>query len=285
MVPGARRLVSAAAVPKLAWGRAVQGTSPTQLRKIRAVTARTLGIRKPGGCCTVAYECSVGRCLDPAFQYPLEQIMELLRVWASTPMVRQGAALGLMHAASRVVSAGERRWQQVTGPMTAILATLGDLGWKFVGGDHGQRWRDPSEALWDLDPAEPAMLGQLHARMVDSLEQHRWQLASRHWQGRGIEKCVDMTSMRRSLPPCSLGLRGVHCLSTLRSRRRRRLPLDLGLQEMRAGVCSESHTRHQEIVPFGTHISLCGLSSIELCCTVLSALSLAARSICTMLRV
>ena len=110
-------------------------------------------------------------------------VCRLVETWAMliTPGTLRRMTGAWQKAVSRITQAPEnRRWGQVKGPTTAVIATLLDYHWEVDPADPF-RWRSPCGGdTWELrlDPAEPVPDIQPFAEEVEaSVRAATWQRA------------------------------------------------------------------------------------------------------------
>ena len=114
--------------PQATWGHAAQGLAPTALRRLRAQVAGMSGCKYPGGCASTAIRLTYSEDMDPFIFGRLQLFKEWLflvramgaqmravtRAWARTVATLRGAP---------------RPWQRVMGTISAVVASLLELGW------------------------------------------------------------------------------------------------------------------------------------------------------------
>ena len=84
------------------------------------------------------------------------------------------------------------RWKRVTGPASACIATLHDIGWQA---DSMKQWVDPAGHTWFLDYKDPCLPAQIVDVVRQSITNRTWSLqASMHHHAKGIDGGIDLSS-------------------------------------------------------------------------------------------
>ena len=145
-----RRLVSIGIKPR-AWGLAAMGCSPTMAKTLRGSIIKGLGIRKAGGCATMALATHGYSQRDQWITFSIENMTHFLEAWISAPA---HISMGIRAVWAKTLEKNDRpqRWQHVCGPLGAAVATL--LDWGFYPADYN-RWVDPSGGTWTFDIKDP----------------------------------------------------------------------------------------------------------------------------------
>jgi hypothetical protein len=165
-----RQITSAVGVPAFFYGAQCSGVSDTHLEAARRDVAKAVGTSTRGSHHDRAlYMCDVaGSRLDPAFDahaLPLQYYaLAWWESWAEPYELRQHFA-----SAWRKLAAAKWNWNQVTGPITAVLATANRLKWHFTS---AHRVVTDQDRVLDLLRDPPAyVVKQVNAAV------RRWQLA------------------------------------------------------------------------------------------------------------
>ena len=192
----ARCLVFTGAAPQYSWGRAMQGTSPSELRRLRSAVGTSLCIRLRGGCLTTAFAISVGEGRDPAFALPLGLLQVWVKLWATSVEARQATQSYLSRMASAITCGSSAVWNRVKGPLAGLAATLMDMGWSFPASG---RWFDHKGSVdnpegYQVDFGSPALGMDLISLATASLRASIWAQAAQHYAGKGVESGADLTS-------------------------------------------------------------------------------------------
>ena len=190
----ARKLVTTGASPVAMYGVELLGLAPTWVRRFRAAMAAASGINQHQRCATTAVWISFGR--DPL----LQAIRRMLVCWFRYFDAVRGIALDLRtawrkgHARlfRKASSAFAPAWQLVTGPITALIASLSQLGWRMLFLD---LWVSPApeEANWLLQPGLP--VGPLLRSVESSARRHIWSRAASHYCASGLAQGPDDYSL------------------------------------------------------------------------------------------
>ena len=187
-----RVMVWVGAKPQGTWGHQGIGLAPTSVRHLRQQFAGAAMIRKVGGCTTTAFAITVGLEKDPTIGIRHELFNSWLELVLNPSIPKQG--LAKVWDQMRGNLAGPLRWQQVRGPMGAVVAILYDLGWQPA---EPTKWTDPDGVMWDVDPRAPGVRHQLQDMMSELIEASLWRKASLHYCGKGLEHGADLTVARR----------------------------------------------------------------------------------------
>ena len=111
------------------WGVEGQGLAPTTLRKLRAQVAAMSMCRHPGGCSATAIRLAFSAAADPLVGLRRQLLQEWARPW------RSGVAptAAVERAWPRLLASLETarsRWGRTKGPISAVISTLLDIGWR-----------------------------------------------------------------------------------------------------------------------------------------------------------
>ena len=165
-----RQITSAVGVPAFFYGAQCSGVSDTHLEAARRDVAKAVGTSTRGSHHDRALYMSdvAGSRLDPAFDahaLPLQYYaLAWWESWAEPYELRQHFA-----SAWRKLAAAKWNWNQVTGPITAVLATANRLKWHFTS---AHRVVTDQDRVLDLLRDPPAyVVKQVNAAV------RRWQLA------------------------------------------------------------------------------------------------------------
>ena len=193
----ARALATTGAWPKIVWGRAGHGTSPSELGRIRARVAAALEVSKAGGCTTTGFEVNGLLAKDPAYLLPLTVVSGFMQALLFDPSLVAAAtkALGKTGPVLRQLG-GAALWARARGPITAFVATLAQAGWSV---EPGPIFVDDTGQPWEVDPGDPASSEVLLRVFAESLRRAVWAKAAEFNNGRGAEGGVDFEAARRNL--------------------------------------------------------------------------------------
>ncbi len=151
------------------------------------------GCRVPGGCSTTAIRLGFTSAADPTVSAPKQVLQEWLNLLDELQPQKASLELAWRRLVQQL-STAKSRWGRVRGPVSAVVATLLDLGWRPLG-----------PACWkDTDGEEFNLLTGDRDRLVDfalegALEQRAWRRAAAFHLGGGLEDGVDLTVLRRHL--------------------------------------------------------------------------------------
>ena len=81
------------------------------------------------------------------------------------------------------------RWKRVAGPISAVVATLYQLGWTPL---EPLKWRDVEGEEWILSPHDPKLRSQFELHLLRQVDLHLWSRACKHHYGGGLHKGVDL---------------------------------------------------------------------------------------------
>ena len=180
----ARRLARANPLPCAFWGAEAIGVSPTSMRRIRSQTAAASGIVAHSRCATTAIR--IGFHKDPA----VEHVQRILQAWFAK--VKDHPIPSRLLSAWRSIRArictggvlGDDRvyWNRVTGPISALIATLVHYGWHpvFVDG-----WKDPEGSYYFMRAG--AAVHSFINCVLDTVRDALWQSAAKHYMGKGLD--------------------------------------------------------------------------------------------------
>ena len=119
---------------------------------------------------------------DPFVEIPLR----LLMAWAALMMAEPVRGRQMEQIWAKAVYAVTRRgnkiWQFVKGPITAVVATLLDMGWHEIG---PASWLEPSGAIWDLKGDD---LSMPRRELRQHLDGQQWKKVAAHTSGKGLDE-------------------------------------------------------------------------------------------------
>ena len=191
----ARGLFHTAVKSMALWGHQAKGVPPGQLQAYRALMAKTLAIQRNGGCTTTGISLVLGPKRDPVFQVALETCQLWFDLWQHLP--KSHMLIESMWAkVLPTLRNPPTRWKNVQGPISALIATLLDLGWDPLG---PLNWIDFEGTEWFLDPCDPVLSTQFTQHLLRQVELHLWKRASAHHLGKGLEQGADWTVTLKKL--------------------------------------------------------------------------------------
>ncbi len=186
--------------PAATYGHTAYGVPPTTLSKLRAIIAVTTGYAGQGHCVTTLLHGECGPDGDPAVYIRTEQVDQWLKIV-------DGMKSGVADAPSLVKAwqlaqkdaTAANRWKKATGPVSATVATLADIGWQTPS---PFRWVEPcdgekgTDRVWYYTGGDSA---ELKAAIADAASRTAWREAAGHFDGSGAEGGVDFTTFQRHI--------------------------------------------------------------------------------------
>jgi len=190
VTPKARTIVWQALKAQLSWGQAMKGVSPTTIKANKALLVKATHCRQAGGCTTTALGIIGQGKKDPAYVYR----QELLSTWLElanvlNPTQHQMIAAAWQKEAGKLKEP-KTRWNRTTGPLTAIISTVWEIGWKPI---KPLIWEDKEGQAWRLEPGRPGAKKELAAVLEESIQGLVWKGPAKHHLGKGLEAGVDWT--------------------------------------------------------------------------------------------
>ena len=144
------RIVEASIVSAGLWGHQSIGVSPKRRKWFRTLCGRHLGRQKLGSL-DVLFAMLEDRCEDPHFTILRQHVRAVFRVFANWHSSNKKNIEGTWRSLWCHRSAAHSAWIRVTGPMSATIAYLIDLG---VIAEEARAWRYGSLTLC-LDWSSP----------------------------------------------------------------------------------------------------------------------------------
>ena len=170
----ARKLQITGVRPR-AWGFAAMGTTPTVAKQLRSAFGKGLGIKKAGGCLTMALCMHGYGLMDPWIAHSLENVLHFVQAYLDQPR-HQMAALAQVWEKLRDSLEEPYRWARVKGPMGSAIATLWD--WGFVP-TQIDLWTDPTGMVWAIDYLASPMAG-IREVLLHHLQARLWKDTASH---------------------------------------------------------------------------------------------------------
>ena len=155
----ARRLAPSGALPAAIYGVECSGMAPSRVSWFRTQMASATGITQAGRCATTALRLAFGR--DPAEEIVARSLFAWFRHFRAKGGVQAALRVAWRAACQRILVGGWQenplsmdqpkvRWGRVTGPLSALIATLTGYGWRMM---YLDLWMPPhSTSSWVLDP-------------------------------------------------------------------------------------------------------------------------------------
>jgi len=143
----AAKLAFTNAKPKL-YAMSAMGLSPTKRAKCRSLLCRPLGVRKTGGCLTMAMATHRLHYKDPALTLAIDNILDCVIAIAQSPL--KLTAIAWNRTMDNLST--NHRWAHVKGPLSSMMATLIDFNWAP---EEYDKWYDPSGKVWNIDYSAP----------------------------------------------------------------------------------------------------------------------------------
>ncbi len=190
---GAKLLARTGFKPAATWVLEAQGLAPSTLLRLRGHIAALSGCEHPGGCATTAIRISSGDDADPLVFGRLQ----LLSEWTELLNLLEDKKTSLERTWGKIRSSLEnakKPWGKVSGPISAVIATLMDVHWKA---NSPWEWIDSDGELYDLRKDDPEKV--LRFALRGAFNQAAWERASARHFGKGTELGVDHAALRRSL--------------------------------------------------------------------------------------
>ena len=195
----AAKISISGALPQLLWGRAGQGTSPTEIARIRGRVCKALGVHFGGGCTTCCFEVSGFLAADPFYKFPIETVKGFLEMVMQAPAADKHLIKNGVDQAIEVLEAhpAHTRWHYARGPLTGFAATLLDNGWRWLAQG---RVVTPGGVVYDLEFEDPGLVGQFATLFVADLRRRLFAAeAGRRRHGHGGERGLCFHAARRSV--------------------------------------------------------------------------------------
>ena len=185
----ARKLQVTGVRPR-AWGFAAMGTTPTMAKQLRTAFGKGLGVKKAGGCLTMAFVTHGYGSMDPLIQHSLENVLFFVQAFLDQPRHQQ-IAMEQVWLKLRDSLEGPYRWARVKGPMGSAIATLWD--WDFTPTSLGQ-WIDPAGHTWNIDYSS-SIVASIKEVLTHHFKAKVWIETSKH-RNDGIEAAPDLAPYR-----------------------------------------------------------------------------------------
>ena len=176
----AKKLVRGSPYAVAFWGIETTGISPSRLSTFRTQVAAASGVNATSRCATAAIRLAFK--VDPAVEL-LRRLLDAFVRWVIDP-VHQRARLRVAWrlAWSFVVThEGVPLFRNVSGPMSALVASLASIGWQHR---TLEVWTSPRGVVRAVCADNFAAL---KAEILFDVESVLWVNASTHWLGKGLD--------------------------------------------------------------------------------------------------
>ena len=125
-VKAAKQTVGPGVVAQGGWGALLGSFGPSRLRQLRGNALRAAAVAK--ACCSVTSLRLILNGWDPFVALPTRLLGSWIRQMRRRPdhlAMAQAAWARIVH---NIASAGKRRWSVVKGPISAVVASVMDMG-------------------------------------------------------------------------------------------------------------------------------------------------------------
>ena len=193
-----RKLFNSGVVPQAAHHAKVHGMPPTQVAKVRTAAGAVLNNASRGRCLTTRLALEY-KDSDPGIAIPMALIDAWIDFLVHHPEDYERAKQTWPLTLKRLRSA-KHRWRKVRGAMSAVIATLLDLGWDPV---QVNRWIDGEGSTWHFDDEyirSPLInFAPFKTALAKALRAKLWRKAADFHHGKGLQDGVDLDGLRRHL--------------------------------------------------------------------------------------
>ena len=135
---------------------------------IRSQIRKGFNFQKVGGCTATAFLCHGYSHKDPMLTLALGGVIDYLETLESLPKHFRLAIQAIWEQLLDSL-AGPSRWARVTGPLSAVIATLWEFG--FEPRSYSE-WLDPKGCLWTFNADEPNFIGAAKEVLAFHFLQH-----------------------------------------------------------------------------------------------------------------
>ena len=169
--------------------------SPTTMKRLRAAAAWTSGGCRAEMCTTTLLSITK---TEPASRLHVEVITEYFVFLRDHPLLTKRTERAWQLLLRRFVEAPvNRRWFQVTGFLSNVVAILLELEWKPLSATH---WFSDLEGTWTFDRTQTSDLVPIVTDVERASMRYWWKAASSHRHGESFAAATpDLTMLRRHL--------------------------------------------------------------------------------------
>ena len=162
----AAKLAFTNAKPKL-YAMSAMGLSPTKRAKCRSLLCRPLGVKKTGGCLTMALAAHRLHHKDPGLTLAVDNIVDCVAALIQSP--EKLTAIAWERALDNL--SGSHRWAYVRGPLSSMIATLLDFHWAP---EAYNKWYDPTGRAWHIDYSAPNLVSMVREVLTHFFTKKFW---------------------------------------------------------------------------------------------------------------
>jgi hypothetical protein len=163
--------------------------SPSSINACKSNIAEATGLMGRGSCATTAIRWAflTGKytrdSADPRINVPMEQVTSWMNMWAKSTFEMKANISACWAKLYRKMASSSKRWLLVKGPMSAIIATVIEIGWKPIAPNE---WvtADGQFACFDAVPGASQYQVQFEFKRI--LERDLWTHAASAYNGGGL---------------------------------------------------------------------------------------------------
>ncbi len=178
----AAKLAKPGVIPTQSYGHQAQGVGKTLMAQMRKNVKMCTHMGSLRGCTTTTIWWCLGASADPAIRIPMEQLAEWQDIWTGADEDQRRRIRRQWMRVMPGLIKDANRWRAVTGPLSATVCTLHDIGWKPAGPAH-----------WRVNPHLMAHVGGAMFAKADIMLKAQADIVSRladeasaHDHGKGI---------------------------------------------------------------------------------------------------
>ena len=193
----AHRLINTGVKAMRDYGALVGGVSPSDIAKHRR--SNMLAFRKTGfqPCTATMHEWWMGGDKDPETAIRADQIQAWVGLWNKASSEEKVDFREAWRVILKIAAKAKVRWANASGPMSATICTLLDIGWIPLRPDYweqrpGMEQREdpltwPKMDFIDLSQVDEHGT-QVREAFLPTLNKMKWSKASEHWLGEGLKE-------------------------------------------------------------------------------------------------